>query len=84
MGGFIVKYMGDGIMALCSLGMPMMACRLGIDKLNQVKIYNAERVKVGRFPIGVGIGVNTGQYDGGCGWRCSNAWKPILFHLKLL
>ena len=58
--GFIVKYMGDGIMAL----FPRNAddgVQAGIDKLNQVKIYNAERVKVGRFPIGVGIGVNTGK-----------------------
>ena len=59
-GGFIVKYMGDGIMALFP-GDADDGVQAGIDKLNQVKKYNAERVKVGRFPIDVGIGVNTGQ-----------------------
>ena len=58
--GFIVKYMGDGIMALFP-GDADDGVQAGIDKLNQVKIYNAERVKKGRFPITVGIGVNTGQ-----------------------
>ena len=59
-GGFIVKYTGDGVMALFP-GDADDGVQAGIDKLNQVKIYNAERVKVGRFPIGVGIGVNTGH-----------------------
>lgn len=58
--GFIVKYMGDGIMAL----FPRNAddgVQAGIDKLKQVEMYNIERVQAGRSPIAVGVGVNTGQ-----------------------
>ncbi len=57
--GFIVKYMGDGIMALFPRDADH-GVQAGIDTLNQVNIYNAQRAKVGRFPISVGIGVNTG------------------------
>ena len=59
-GGFIVKYLGDGIMAIFP-GNADDGVQAGIDKLNQVNIYNTERGKVGRLPIGVGIGVNTGH-----------------------
>ena len=59
-GGFIVKYLGDGIMAIFP-GDADSGVQAGIDKLNQVNIYNAERAKQNRLPIGVGIGVNTGH-----------------------
>ena len=59
-GGFIVKYLGDGIMALFP-GDADDGVQAGIDKLNQVNIYNADRIKTGRLPIAVGIGVNTGH-----------------------
>lgn len=58
--GFIVKYLGDGIMAI----FPECAddgVQAGIEKLNQVNIYNEERSKVGRLPIKIGIGANTGH-----------------------
>jgi len=58
--GFIVKYLGDGIMAIFP-GNADNGVQAGIDKLNQVNIYNADRAKVGRLPVGVGIGVNTGH-----------------------
>ncbi len=56
--GFIVKYLGDGIMAV----FPEQAddaVRAGIEKLNKVAEYNAYRKTRGRLPIQVGIGVNT-------------------------
>ncbi|MFK5947506.1 MAG: adenylate/guanylate cyclase domain-containing protein [Methylococcales bacterium] len=59
-GGFIVKYLGDGIMAIFP-GDADSGVQAGIDKLNQVNIYNAERIAQGRLPIEVGIGVNTGR-----------------------
>ncbi|MCK5353940.1 MAG: adenylate/guanylate cyclase domain-containing protein, partial [Methyloprofundus sp.] len=59
-GGFIVKYLGDGIMAIFP-GTADSGVQAGIDKLNQVNVYNAERIKQRRLPISVGIGVNTGH-----------------------
>ena len=59
-GGFIVKYLGDGIMAIFP-GNADDGVQAGIDKLNQVNFYNVDRAKVGRLPVGVGIGVNTGH-----------------------
>lgn len=58
--GFIVKYLGDGIMAI----FPRSAddgVQAGIEKLNQVNEYNAYRKTKRRFPIQIGIGVNTGH-----------------------
>jgi adenylate cyclase len=58
--GFIVKYLGDGIMAIfprCADD----AVQAGIEKLNQVAVYNDYRRTKGRLPIQVGIGVNTGH-----------------------
>ena len=59
-GGFIVKYLGDGIMAIFP-GDADSGVQAGIDKLNQVNIYNAERIEQRRLPIEIGIGVNTGH-----------------------
>jgi|GEM_PF-2809830 len=59
-GGFIVKYLGDGIMAIFP-GDADSGVQAGIDKLNQANIYNVERVEQNRLPIEVGIGVNTGH-----------------------
>ena len=57
--GLIVKYLGDGIMAIFpdSADDGVQAC---IEQLNQVNLYNTRRAKAGRPPIQVGIGVNTG------------------------
>ena len=57
--GFIVKYLGDGLMAIFPDNADS-AVQAGIDKLKQVNIYNAECVKLGLPSISVGIGVNTG------------------------
>ena len=58
--GFIVKYLGDGIMAIFPRGADD-AVQAGIEKLNQVNLYNEYRLTKGRLPIQVGIGVNTGH-----------------------
>jgi PAS domain S-box-containing protein len=57
--GFIVKYLGDGIMAI----FPKCAddgVQAGIEKLNQINLYNEKRLKKGNKAIKVGIGINTG------------------------
>ncbi|MDJ0837517.1 MAG: adenylate/guanylate cyclase domain-containing protein [Acidobacteriota bacterium] len=59
-GGFIVKYLGDGIMAVfprCADD----AVRAGIEKLNRVNGYNAERKARGFLPIKIGVGIHTGH-----------------------
>ncbi len=59
-GGFIVKYLGDGIMAIFPKTADD-AVQAGIETLNQVNIYNDYRAKRDRQPIHIGIGVNTGH-----------------------
>jgi class 3 adenylate cyclase len=57
--GFIIKYLGDGIHAI----FPHTAddgVRAGIEKLEQVNVYNEYRRSKDRLPIAIGIGVNTG------------------------
>ena len=58
--GFIVKYLGDGMMAVFPERADD-ALQAGIEKLNQVKEYNAYRQTRTRLPIQVGIGVHTGH-----------------------
>ena len=58
--GFIVKYLGDGIMAIFPKTADD-AVQAGIETLNQVNAYNEDRARSKRKPIYVGIGVNTGH-----------------------
>ena len=58
-GGFIDKYVGDGIMALFS-GNADDAVRGGISMLRRLKEYNKTRTRPDRPPISIGIGINTG------------------------
>ena len=58
--GFIVKYLGDGMMAIFP-ECPDDALQAGIDKLRQVEEYNAYRAVIGRQPVRIGIGINTGH-----------------------
>ncbi|MEG4800315.1 ATP-binding protein [Microcoleus sp. ARI1-B5] len=58
--GFIVKYLGDGMMAVFPNGADD-ALKGGIAKLQQVHEYNADRENSGYQPIQVGIGVHFGQ-----------------------
>ncbi len=57
--GFIVKYLGDGIMAVFPERADD-ALQAGIEKLNRVTEYNAYKKTRGRPPIQVGIGMHTG------------------------
>jgi len=58
--GFIDKYIGDAIMALFS-GSADDAVNAGLAMLQQLEIYNQERVTAGEIPIKIGIGINTGN-----------------------
>lgn len=58
--GFIIKYLGDGIHAVFPRSADD-AVQAGIEKLTRVNVYNDYRQSKGRFPIAVGIGVNTGH-----------------------
>lgn len=58
-GGFIDKYVGDGIMALFG-GDADDAVRGGISMLRRLREYNKTRTRPDRPPISIGIGINTG------------------------
>jgi signal transduction histidine kinase/class 3 adenylate cyclase/ActR/RegA family two-component response regulator len=58
--GFIVKYLGDGMMAVFPDGADD-AVKGGIAKLQQVHKYNRDRQNSGYQPIQVGVGVHFGQ-----------------------
>lgn len=57
--GFIDKYIGDAIMALFEGGADH-AIEAAIGMLQVLREYNEERVKVGRQPIRIGIGLDIG------------------------
>lgn len=56
--GLIVKYLGDGLMAVFPNGADD-AVRAGLAKIRQVQHYNQERQ--GTLPIAVGIGLHVGH-----------------------
>jgi len=58
-GGFIDKYIGDGIMALFPAS-PDAALRCGLAMLERLEEYNQGRQRAGYRPIRIGIGINTG------------------------
>jgi PAS domain S-box-containing protein len=58
--GFIVKYLGDGMMAVFPND-PCQAILAGIEKLQRVHEYNSRRVRKDYLPLKVGIGVHTGH-----------------------
>lgn len=58
--GFIVKYLGDGMMAVFPNAADH-ALQAAIDKLKQVTAYNAYLHKKGHRPIEVGIGIHVGH-----------------------
>lgn len=59
-GGFIDKYLGDGIMALFP-GKPYYAVKTAIEMLEMLAIYNNHRKIFNYNPIRIGIGVHTGS-----------------------
>jgi len=58
--GFIVKYLGDGMMAMFPES-PNDAIQAGLKKLEHVAKYNEHRKKAGRQPIQIGIGIHIGH-----------------------
>jgi two-component system sensor histidine kinase ChiS len=58
--GFIVKYLGDGMMAVFPNGADD-AVAAGIAKLKQVQQYNRVRLERGEQPIDIGVGVHFGD-----------------------
>lgn len=58
-GGFIDKYIGDAIMALFPTADS--AVRAGLEMLDKLRNFNADRASEGLRPIRIGIGVNTGD-----------------------
>ncbi|MBD2577982.1 ATP-binding protein [Oscillatoria sp. FACHB-1406] len=57
--GFIVKYLGDGMMAVFPTGVDD-AIAAAIDKLHEVNSYNEKRNQRGDNAIQVGIGIHVG------------------------
>ena len=58
--GIIVKYLGDGMMAVFPNGADD-AVKAGIAKLQKVQQYNIQRLATGYPPIQVGVGINFGH-----------------------
>ncbi len=59
-GGFIDKYMGDGIMAIFpEHGTDAVRAAVGMNR--ELYRYNGHRAKVGYAPIGLGIGIHYGS-----------------------
>ncbi|KAF0166117.1 MAG: adenylate/guanylate cyclase [Rhodocyclaceae bacterium] len=58
-GGFIDKYIGDGIMALFP-DSPDAALRCGLAMMERLEQYNDGRERAGYRRIKIGIGINTG------------------------
>lgn len=58
-GGFVDKYLGDGLMALFP-GPASDAVRGALGMLAALQVHNHERAAQGLAPIRIGIGVNTG------------------------
>ena len=58
--GFIVKYTGDGVMAVFPDGVHD-AIQAGIVKLEQLQKYNQSRKINGYIPLNMGIGIHVGD-----------------------
>jgi adenylate cyclase len=59
-GGFIDKYVGDGIMALFPRSVAD-ALHASVEMLATLRIFNGHRANSGYRPISFGIGINTGR-----------------------
>lgn len=58
--GFIVKFLGDGMMAVFPNGADD-AVQAGIEKFKRVQEYNRDREQEGFLPIDVGMGIHIGH-----------------------
>jgi adenylate cyclase len=68
--GLLDKYMGDAVMAV--FGAPkhypehaLMACRTALNMMSRLKELNAQWADMGRPPLNIGVGVNTGHMVAG-------------------
>jgi two-component system sensor histidine kinase ChiS len=60
-GGFVDKYMGDGIMALFAAEMGAdNAVECAVEMQKKMVIYNGHRAKMNYRPLSIGIGIHTG------------------------
>ncbi|MFZ5628013.1 MAG: adenylate/guanylate cyclase domain-containing protein [Spirochaetota bacterium] len=59
-GGFIDKYIGDGIMALFP-GNPRQALDAAVHMQKELRVYNRHRARSGYEPLKIGIGIHHGQ-----------------------
>ena len=59
-GGFIHDFLGDGVLALFSLGASQ-AVRAGVGMLHQMGKFSARREKAGKREIRIGVGINAGH-----------------------
>jgi adenylate cyclase len=69
-GGILDKYMGDAIMAV--FGAPFSsgedadrAVKTGIDMMRALRVFNELRLKQGKEPIDIGIGISTNEVVSG-------------------
>lgn len=58
--GFIDKYIGDSIMAIFPTN-PDYALLAGIQIRKELVLYNQQRISYGYKPIGIGVGIHTGN-----------------------
>ena len=69
-GGVVNQMIGDGLMAIFGAPQPLddhstAAVRAGLDMLEMVELFNAERAVEGKPPIAIGIGIATGDVVAG-------------------
>jgi adenylate cyclase len=59
-GGFVDKYLGDGLMALFPASTDS-ALQAALAMRRQLNDYNGERIASGKVPIKIGVGLHTGK-----------------------
>lgn len=64
--GTIDKFIGDAIMAIFGAPIPQAdhatrACKVALDMVRELKVFNDEQIKNGGAPLSIGIGINTGD-----------------------
>ena len=69
-GGIVSQIAGDGLMALFGAPLPLpshaeSAVRTGLEMLDLIELFNAERTQAGRPAIRIGIGIASGEMVAG-------------------